>query len=48
MGYFASFFFPIFFVQAGRDAKGLLTFGELRDVVGFNDYYEEEERYKLK
>jgi hypothetical protein len=28
--------------------KGLMTFGELRDVVGFNDYYEEEERYKLK
>jgi hypothetical protein len=25
-----------------------MTFGELRDVVGFNDYYEEEERYKLK
>ena len=28
--------------------QGLLTFPELRDVVGFDDYYAEEERYKLK
>lgn len=28
--------------------QGLLTFPELRDVVGFEDYYAEEERYKLK
>jgi hypothetical protein len=32
--------------QAGRDASNILDFAELRDVVGFNDYYAEEERYK--
>ena len=32
----------------GFRAQGLLTFPELRDVVGFDDYYAEEERYKLK
>ena len=28
-------------------AQGLLTFAELRDVVGFEDYYAEEDRYRL-
>jgi hypothetical protein len=31
----------------GRVAQGLLTFPELRDVVGFDDYYAEEDRYRL-
>jgi hypothetical protein len=26
--------------------EGLLEFAELRDIVGFNDYYAEEEKYK--
>lgn len=33
-------------LKAGREVQGLLTFPELRDVVGFDDYYREEERYK--
>ena len=33
--------------KASTDIKGLLTFEELRDVVGFNEYYAEEVRYKL-
>eukprot|EP00290_Baffinella_frigidus_P002825 CAMPEP_0180173338 /NCGR_PEP_ID=MMETSP0986-20121125/35525_1 /TAXON_ID=697907 /ORGANISM="non described non described, Strain CCMP2293" /LENGTH=347 /DNA_ID=CAMNT_0022125525 /DNA_START=25 /DNA_END=1068 /DNA_ORIENTATION=- len=33
-------------LKAGRDASNILEFSELRDIVGFNDYYAEEERYK--
>jgi len=32
--------------KAGDHPQGLLDFATLRDVVGFNDYYAEEERYK--
>ena len=35
-------------LKSGREVQGLLTFKELRDVVGFEDYYAEEDRYKLK
>ena len=34
-------------VQAGRPARGLLPFADLRHKVGFDDYYAEEERYRL-
>ena len=34
-------------VTRGGVAQGLLTFAELRDVVGFDDYYVEEDRYRL-
>lgn len=29
----------------GRTPEGMLSFAELRDIVGFNDYYAAEERY---
>lgn len=32
-------------LKNGKDVSGVLPFPELRDVVGFNDYYAEEERY---
>jgi len=32
-------------LKEGREVDGLLTFPELREVVGFDAYYEEEERY---
>ena len=34
-------------LHAGREVQGLLTFPELREIVGFEDYYAEEDRYKL-
>lgn len=34
-------------LKDGRPVEGLLTFAELRDVVGFDDYYAEEDRYRL-
>ena len=33
-------------LKAGREVQGLLTFPELREVVGFDAYYDEEERYR--
>jgi len=33
-------------LKEGREVQGLLPFAEIRDIVGFNDYYSEEERYK--
>ena len=32
-------------LKAGREVQGLLTFPELREVVGFDSYYDEETRY---
>ncbi len=34
-------------LKQGRDVSGVLPFADLRDIVGFNDYYSEEDRYKL-
>ncbi|EKX50358.1 hypothetical protein GUITHDRAFT_67257 [Guillardia theta CCMP2712] len=34
-------------LKEGRPVDDILDFAELRDIVGFNDYYAEEERYKL-
>ena len=34
-------------LHAGREVQGLLTFPELHEIVGFEDYYAEEDRYKL-
>ena len=32
-------------LKAGRHPEGLLSFAELREQVGFEDYYAEEARY---
>ena len=32
-------------VKHGNQAAGLLEFSVLQEIVGFNDYYEEEKRY---
>jgi 2-methylisocitrate lyase-like PEP mutase family enzyme len=34
-------------LKDGRDVSGVLSFAEMRDIVGFNDYYREEDRYKI-
>ena len=33
-------------LKVERQVDGILEFAELRDIVGFNDYYAEEDRYK--
>jgi len=33
-------------LKEGKEVQGILPFEEIRDIVGFNDYYAEEERYK--